>query len=193
MASSCLFRANMSECPNFHHTSSPFHLYYGSPQKPVNVLSVQLSTSAMFMAQHALSFPPISTHILLLPHAPLQWVISWFRLLFSSSKISLSHKSLQTTLLSLLCFPISPCFLLSYFFTFHSLYYIQSLWLILYWSSLWSIKQVAQYLTQSKNTISLTEWMSYKVSSTGESFIPYMLSETADGFLINLILWVTII
>lgn len=35
--------------------------------------------------------------------------------------------------------------------------------------------------------------MSYKVSSTGESFIPYMLSETADGFLINLILWVTII
>lgn len=67
MASSCLFRANMSECPNFHHTSSPFHLYYGSPQKPVNILSVQLSTSAMFMAQHALSFLPTFSSFLT-PH-----------------------------------------------------------------------------------------------------------------------------
>lgn len=176
---------------NFHHTSSPLHLYMD--QKPVNVLSVNhqpqqclwfnmyslfpafLSTPSSFLPPHFNGLTPDSGF--------------WFW----SSEMSLSTNLCRLPYYLFLCFPVSPCFLLSYFFTFQSLYSIQSLWLIVCWPPLWSIKQVAQYLTQRKNTISWTEWMSDKVSSTGESSILHMLSETADGFLINLILWVTVI
>lgn len=190
---SCIFRANISECPTFHHTSSPLHFYYGSPQKPVNVLSVNCQPQQCLQLNMHSLFPPFlpTSSSFLPPHFNGLTPDSGF--CFCPQRFHCPTNLCKLPYYLFLCFPISPWFLLSYFFTFQSLYYIQSLWLIVCWPSLWSIKQVAQYLTQSKNTISFTEWMSYKVSSTGESSIPHMLSKTADGFLINLILWVTII